>query len=454
MKINGNLIKDLIAKHQTKKSRMINLYKRYKGEGLNIELKEGSQSMNVNNIIKNNYRKVIVDQSVGYLFGVPMSISLDDANYEEHLYQRNHSKIQRFLKLNNFNDVIAETEKIRACSGYSAWLVYRDTSSEIRMMQVDAWNTIFIENEQGEIILALRFYDVEVETNKGKQTRTKTEVFDNTNLYYYIEDEKGNYLLDGQEAKNPRPHRFKYVPLVKIKNNEEEIGDFEQVETLIDAYDYNLSSVQDEIEAFRMAYLAVYGAEIDEEVMLEIKKTGIFQIPRGLEGENDVRLEFITKQINDVLYENQKKTLNDNIYKFSSSIDMSDERFSGGGESGESRKWKLISLENKAIIKERKMETALNQLFKIVCSGWEIEGLNIDYLDIFYSFKRNLPIDLLYLGEVANKFKGVVSEDTRLGLLNGVVDDIEYEKRKMKEDMEGNIDFNSLQFNEDEEVNE
>ncbi|HBC30997.1 MAG TPA: phage portal protein, partial [Clostridiales bacterium] len=54
--------------------------------------------------------------------------------------------------------------------------------------------------------------------------------------------------------------------------------------------------------------------------------------------------------------------------------------------------YKLTPLENKCIILERKMTAALRQQFKILCTAWAKKGINLDYLNVFFSFKRNLPV--------------------------------------------------------------
>lgn len=80
--------------------------------------------------------------------------------------------------------------------------------------------------------------------------------------------------------------------------------------------------------------------------------------------------------------------MNQNIYKFSSSVDMSDESFSGASQSGESRKWKLLSLEFKAITKERKFTTGLRSMFKVISSSWNTKGIELNYLDVFLRLKE------------------------------------------------------------------
>ncbi len=134
-----------------------------------------------------------------------------------------------------------------------------------------------------------------------------------------------------------------------------------------------------------------------------------------------------------------KKTLNDNIYKFTKSVDMRDEQFSGSAMSGESRKWKLVNFENRAKTKERKFEKALKYQFKVLCSAWNVKEIKLKPEDVSFIFKRNLPVDINYEADATGKLKGKVSEDTRLSLLSFITD-VEAEKVKMEDDTAIDLD--------------
>ena len=123
--------------------------------------------------------------------------------------------------------------------------------------------------------------------------------------------------------------------------------------------------------------------------------------------------------------------LEENIYKFSQSVNMTDESFSGGTQTGESRKWKILDLENKAIVKERKFEKALREQFKVLCSSWNVRGKDLKYWDVHFQFSRAIPKDLSYLADVVTKLKGIVSDRTLISLLPFTDDvDFEFEQRE------------------------
>lgn len=425
-KVTSEIIKDLIEGHSATKAKMIKLYNSYKGE-VPIKKREFEDQTKINNKLANDYRGEIIDEITGYMYGKPISYSIDNQKHQESKFNALNKILQDFISRNSIEDLDSETGKKSGICGYGARLCYIDREGNERLMDVDPWECIFISDGSiDEPQYALRYYPFTI----GDKETTKVEWYDNESVTFYIEA-NGQYIPDTKtEDINPRSHLFDYIPLIKFSNNSEEMGDFEKVESLIDAYDRIISDSQNEVEEQRLAYMLFYGVEIDAETMELARRTGAFG---GLDAGEGNRVEFLTKEINDTFHENHKKTLNDNIYKFSKTVDMNDEKFSGSAMTGEARKWKLLALENRAITKERKFLSALKQQFKVICSAWNKKGIQIDYLDLFFTMTRNIPIDLLYVADSQMKLKGLISERTRLAE-NPLVDDIEYEMQAMEEE--------------------
>lgn len=424
--VDGKIISDLIEGHKQRRDKMIRLYKAYKGEGLEIQYRVFKDKAKINNKLVNPYRKDIIDQVVGYLFGEPILYQVLPELLDEKSkagYDRVVATLTKFRIRNNLADLDAETGKMASICGYGARLLYIDTDGNEAVMNVKPWEVIFIDDPSiNEVQYALRYYYF---TDTDGEERIKAEWYDNKNITYYIQGADGKFYIDTTEGNGGiEPHLFEFVPLVKFKNNDEEMGDFEQVESLIDAYDRIVSDTQNEIEEFRQAYMYFKGVEIDKDTIERARQTGAFKLPENGDAG------FLTKNINDILVENQKKTLNDNIYKFAQAVDMQDEKFSD--TSGEARKWKLLALENKAIIKERKFTKALRQQFKILESVWRVKAVPVNYEAIDFAFGRNLPIDLKYLAESVTRFKGIIPDRKLLELLP-FIDDIDAALKELKE---------------------
>lgn len=442
--ITPKYIQYLIEEHYEEANKLKAKHDYYSAKKLEIDRRMFEDSTKINNHLNNDFMGNIIDQIVGYLFGKNIMYGINQERYAETQYEQYMLALDDFIIRNNLYDLDAETGKMAAICGVAYRLCYIDKNGQERVMSVDPWEVVLLQ-ENDETLYGLRYYKGYNE--KGKET-VFAEFYDEKDIYYFESNTtttKTNFNLVSKE-----PHLFTGVPLIEFLNNEEKLGDFDKVKSLIDAYDRLVSDTQNELEEFRQAYMIFDGgAEITKEVILAARQSGAFSLPEGS------KAYFLTKQVDVNVLEYQKKTLETNIYKFSQSVDMSDENFSGGTQSGESRKWKLIDLENKAMTKERKFTRGLHNQFKVICSSMQTKELNIEYLDIYFSFRRNLPVDYEYLAKVATELKGTVSQKTILELLP-FVDDVEYEISQLEEERELMLEdsFNMMMTQETTEEDE
>lgn len=113
---------------------------------------------------------------------------------------------------------------------------------------------------------------------------------------------RGHTVIDvsnDQSYRNKRPHAFKGVPINVYQNNQEELGDFENVISLIDAYDAISSDSINEFNYFSDCYLALYGMSGTEaEDIAAMKEQRVLLL------ETDAKAEWLTKNINDTYVNN------------------------------------------------------------------------------------------------------------------------------------------------------
>lgn len=432
--VTSDIIKDLIADHAPKRQKMLDLYFRYKTDDLPILNREFEDPNKINRKLNNSFDSEIADTKVGYFIGYPISYQVDK---EQQGSEKVSATLTDFNLRNNIDDLDSEAVKMATICGYAARLLYIDRNGLERAMNVNPWEVILIYDRSiNEPQFALRYYDITVKDGDKEKTKTRVEWYDDQLVTYYLQDDSGEYVLDISEPVNPQPHLFDLVPVIVFPNNEEQQGDAEKVLNLIDAYDRTLSDVNSEIEQFRLAYMAFYGYDPDEETLARAKQTGAFGLDEKGEG---VGIEFITKDMNDTVIENHLNRLEGNIMRFGKSVNMTDESFAGN-LSGVAIKYKLMALENKCITLERKMTSSLRQQFKVLATAWAKKGIPVDYTNIYFGFKRNLPVNLLDEADSTGKLKGNVSERTRLSQLS-FVDDVDWEIEEMAKDNEGLVDL-------------
>lgn len=429
--VTSEIIKDLIDDHAPKRAKMLALYNRYKTDDLPIFNREFEDKEKINRKLNNSFDSEIVDTKVGYFIGNPISYQARDEQ------GKTATALSEFILRNNIDDLDSETVKMATICGKSARLLYIDRDGLERAMNVPPWEVVLVYDRSiNEPQFALRYYEITVKEGNEEKTKTRVEWYDDLTVTYYLEDESGEYVLDISEPVNPQPHLFDLVPIIVFPNNEEQQGDAEKVLSLIDAYDRTLSDVNSEVEQFRLAYMAFYGYDPDEETLKKAARTGAFGLDEKTEG---VGIEFITKDLNDAVIEHHLDRLEANIMRFGKSVNMTDEQFASN-LSGVAIRYKLMALETKCITMERKITAALRQQFKVLCTAWAKKGISADYTDIHFEFKRNLPVNIKDEAEATSLLRGQVSERTRLALLS-FVGNVAGEIEEMAKDNDGLLDL-------------
>lgn len=446
----SRIISDEIRDFNPRAEEMKKFYKRYAGKKtIHKRANPDKTGLSLNNKISTDYDGLIIDEIVGYLFGHPISRVYSSESETEKLKIEN--EIQKFEAINNVEAMDEETGEFSCLCGYGSRVLYYDKEGNLRVMNSKPWETVFINSvSTDQTQFAFIFYDWEIiDIKSGKVIKTtKVEWYDETNVTYYIKSggkfEKEN--IEEPDYQNPQPHNFSFVPVIKYRSNNIEQSDLYKVTDLIDAYDELISDTQNEIQEFVHSYLKTIGAEMSEEERIKARRTRVFNLP-----DKDSDVDFITKNINGDFVQKQKETLNKNIFLSSKTVDMNDEKFnSGGAESGEARKWKLMPLEFKAIKKERKFIEGERYMFKVIASAWRKKGIEMDYLKLNFIFTRSLPIDYLYYGSIAEKFRGVISLIDILTLMPFIKNPQEYYDRLKKEE---DIDLDNIPSEEELEAN-
>jgi SPP1 family phage portal protein len=316
--------------------------------------------------------------------------------------------------------------------GVTYRLCYIDGEGLENVSNIFPWQVVLIDEHNAFI------YSQDAESNLYT-----VEHYDDVNITTYSENQDGTFSEVSQE-----PHMFTLMPIVEVVNNDEKLPEFRKVESLIDAYDRAVSDAQNELEEFRKAYMVVIGARIDADTVALARASGAFSLLPDQQGDA-VDMKFLTKDVNDTFLEHHKSTLRENIYRFSSTVDMTDQKFSGADQSGEARKWKLLALENKVAIHERKFAKALRQMFKVLSTAWQVKGFTLDWNNISWTFDRNIPLELSMEATTTQALKGNVAERTRLSLLS-FVEDPERELEEMDTERQVDLDIVSGAINNDQ----
>ena len=398
--ISTELLYKIIQKHMNNAMYNRRLYSRYKAVYGGVPIFDRQPRFEeeenpINNKISNDFFGEIVDFKVGYFAGEPASYyysKTDEAEEDlggEKAVEVATKALTDFLTRNNMYGVDMEITKNASIYGYSGRLFYIDREGSERVMAVHGYETIILsDTDISEPECAIRYYKSKDINGSDYWT---VEFYDDKNITTY----RGE--LFSLEEVEVRPHLFDYCPLQGIANNKEYMGDAEKVLGLIDDYDKVISDNSNEIEAFVHAYLIFEGLRIDDETIEKGQKSGSFVFPAA--GTQQGRAYWLTKNINDAFTEHHLQRIEDNIYRFSRTPNLTDETF--GAASGISLKFKLHGLETKCATFEANVMNSAPHMWKVLCSSWKKKGINADPLQFVIDFHRNFPQDKLSEAQTA-----------------------------------------------------
>ena len=370
-----------------------------------------SDASKPNNRIANGYGNYITDTVVGYFMGEPVSYAAKKPEFEP--------LVERLKEILEYNDEQAQNVSLAKDAskfGVSYELLWLDRNADVRFNKIDAIHAfpIYENSLENNLLYFVRYYNDDL-LNEDSYT---VELYDSNNVTYFHKIEKQLLFVD------MTPHNFGDVPVVVYFNNEEELGDYELVLTLIDNYDKLTSDSVNDFEAFADAYLTLKGMDGTEpDDIAAMKESRVLLLPE------DGEAAWLVKTINDTYFQNTINTIYENIHKFSKVPDMMDEAF-GSNLSGIAIKYKLMGLENKISIKESYFRKGLQRRIELINNILTLMGDRYEYMGVDITFRRNIPINELEAAQLANAVNGIVSDETAISLLPFVKDAAaELEKR-------------------------
>ena len=372
-----------------------------------------------NHKIVANHAKYIVDIATGFLVGNPIAYS--------------GSQVDKILDEYSRMDIIShdtELEKGLSVFGIGYELMYlapvNEGDTEIRIKSIDPRGIFVVTDDT-----------VDKNPLFGVHYQQRFKLDGSLNYYLinvYTEDKIFTYhakgLSKGQMTLfEESEHYFGAVPVVEYRNNEERQGDFEQQISQFDAYNLLQSDRINESEQRVNSILFIKGFTLGED---NLTHDSIIETT-----EKDSDLKWLIKEIKEADNEVLRKSLLDDIHKFSYIPSMTDEHFAGN-VSGEAMKYKLFGLLQMLSIKTRYMSKSLRKRLELMRNILNTKGSNIDISDVKITFKPNLPINTNDLASIINQLKGILPLETLIGWLPDIDDPAE-QLQKLEEEQSKSI---------------
>lgn len=384
-----------------------------------------------------NYAKYVVDMALGYYLSEAVKY---DSNEIARAGAQRGGKIDLswllyWYDFQNIAEVDLELGRGMGIFGECIELCY--ASSEQRPRPRSTWlfpgNAVLVCDDSVEHRKLFGMVWERRESLTGQQYYTMTVYTDRTIRHYRSADVKNIAFYPEGEVQE---HWFGEVPMILYENNGPRQGDFEQIISLIDAYNQLLSSRLTDKKKFVDALLVFFGMTLRE------GDEGRLARERFLDGAPlDARVEYIQKTFDESGVQVLADALVREMHKMTQTVDMSDEKFSGNS-SGQALKLKLLSMELLVKSKMRRMEKGLKERLRLY-NRWLYAMGEMDLVDsaeVDVVFTVNRPIDEEGILDLVTRLQGIVDDQTLLSQLWFVKDPAEALENVRKQKEEGEKD--------------
>lgn len=402
--LSADLIKEAIEYNETLREHYDVMEDYYRGNHPVKYRKKPNYTKNNRIII--NHAKYITDINVGYLLGNPVDYKVNEGKEMGQVLEQYTEQV--------IADIDSEIAKDVSIFGRQYELVYADENN-VRSADIDVRNAICVYDDTvaHRKLFGIVYKIADIKGTKKKDTYEYITVYDNENKYDCVS--AGKIIIPDGE-----PHTFGKIPLIEYKNNSEVMGDFEQVISLIDAYNILQSDRVNDKEQLVEAILVGYGIDLEEGQMdkMLVNKTVFGLPPRG-----EADLEYLVKNLDESQVDILRSNIEQDIHKISQTPNMSDENFAGNN-SGVAIRYKLLAFEQSVQNKERFFVRGLLERFELYKNYLESvsKPVSAEKGDVIPVLKRNLPQNDLEIAQMVSLLAHLVDDETLVGQLSFVED--------------------------------
>lgn len=411
------LIKKCVSDYQYNLSKYQKMEDYYKG---NSDAQIGYKIIEskANNKIQLNFIKKFLKNEVSYGVGQPIDYISRSGNKEiikdvvENMRHWSEKHDQDLMK-----------EMLKFSEAYE--LYYIDKAGKFSAKILTPLNCYILEDDYGEIELLIHFY---------------SKRFDDKSYYdvHYadrIETYQNNILIKTTK----RIINFGSVPAAVARLSKEKEYDtlYNDIKSLVDSLETNLSDSSNEISDFRNSILLFLGVEIDDNDVSKMKLKGALQA-----SDKDAVIKWLEKNVNDSFTQNTITNIKELIYELSDHINVNQQLQSN--TSSLALKTRLINLNQKVKLNCDSLADCIKTRLKFLCNFLKIKSnKDYNYLDLKPKFTMNIPSDDLMIANIISQIGDKISTKTAISQLS-FIDNADEEMEKLKKEQEGQIDLDLI----------
>lgn len=437
---NLNDLVSFINDHKNKQRKRLNVlddyYKAKNTTMSNYVRKNKYEEENIK--VFHNFGKIITQFKVGYTTSNPIRLKHVDENVLDLLAQFDkNSDMPR-----HNSELMLDISKY----GRAYELVQDD---KVTLLNVFECFVIYDYAVDKEPIAGVRYVAYPKQGNKLEETR----------VTLYTSENIIEYILSGSELKevDSVSHFFDGVPLIEYQNNRSRFGDYEDLLSLIDAYDLSEANTANHLNDLVNAVLVIKGdirklKDTDEYKKMYANKVIFAQSGLDADGKpTEVDAKYIYRTLDVQAIETYKTRLRKDIFSISNVPDLTDENFSGN-TSGESMKYKLFGFQQATASTMSNFKKSAKERYQLFLNAYSTRvGLENfvktyqlefnesikDLSSLEIVFKPNIPFSIVDEMNMLINSGTPVSTQTKYSLVS-FIDDPQAEIERVEEEQQSN----------------
>lgn len=345
----------------------------------------------------------LVDQAVQYILsGDESLIKSDTPELQKDLDNYFGEEFKAEL-----SELLTETQ----AKGFGYMYAYKDSQNKTAFQCADALGVVEVRAKDTDANTGHVIYWYPDCIEKGHKQIKHIQVWDATQVYFYVQEGEGKIELDASEPINPRPHTlyrkegdektyyddFGFIPFFRLDNNKKQHSGLKPVKDLIDDYDLMASSLSNNLVDFDTPIHVVKGFQGDnlDELQQNLKTKKVV----GVDDEGGIETYTV-----DVPYQARQAKLDldeKNIYRFGMGLNISGLKDTNATTNVAIKAaYSLLDLKcSKLIIR---LKQFLKKLIKVVLDEInDINGTDYQIGQVYFNFKHEIMSNAKENAEIA-----------------------------------------------------
>lgn len=327
------------------------------------------------------------------------------------------------------NDVLTGTMS----KGFEYMYAYMNKDGNLSFECADSLGVVEVREKDTDDGCAYVIYWYVDRLTKENKVIKRIQVWDENQVYFYVQEEDGKLIPDTSEAINPRPHviytkdgddatyyeNFGFIPFFRLDNNKKQWSGLKPIKDLIDDYDIMSCGLSNNLADFDYPLHVVKGFQGDnlDELQQNLKTKKMI----GVDSDGGVEVHTI-----DIPYQARQAKMQEdekNIYRFGMGFNSA--QLGDGNVTNVVIKSRYALLDLKCNKLEIRMKQFLKKIVKVVIGEINrIDGTDYQVTDVWFDFERevmtnaqdNAQIELTDAQKQQTQINTILS-------LNGVLDD-------------------------------